>query len=377
MYIDLHKPAKGTTSIRYSGTIIINEIHTYPIYFDVPTSQKENIDTKAQEDAFFLLGSIFASKLRIPLGYPYSVSPLLLQNIGEVLKTIKIEKPIIKKLYHDIKVVLQNGTASSRTGSLPHITKKRGQFFTLGIDSFYTLLCSPKKVDYLLYVDGYDIPLTDKKQLASVHTIINKVAKETGKKAVFIRTNAREVADKIIAWESFDGAALAMCAYFAGWSFSEVYNNNNWGYDDNKTKYCGMGVHIDPYFSTEYMKLLSCGENETRYEKALALSKSPHFNLVLKYARPCWANDKKKDGAMNCGICEKCVRTYLSLVAVSGKLDIPAFPNFDIKVLRKIEPCTAPGVLESFTGAYNGLLQRFGADAQIVKETKRHIDRYN
>lgn len=375
MRIDLQKPRAATDTVRYSGNVFINEKNSYRIYFDTPNQSA--INESAQQDAFFLLGNIFASKLRIPLEYPYGVSPLLMRNAGKVLKTIKIDKPIAKKIYHDMKVALHKGITRSRTDSMSHTPKKRGQFFTLGIDSFYTLLCSPKKVDYLLYVDGYDIPLVDTKQLTSVHTIIKKVAKATGKKAVFIRTNAREVADKIIAWESFDGAALAMCAYFAGGSFREVYNNNNWGYDNNKTKYCGMGVHIDPYFSTEYMKLLSCGENETRYEKAFVLSKSPHFDLVLKYIRPCWENDKKRNGMMNCSVCEKCIRTYLSLAAVSGKLDIPAFPGLNIKVLRKIEPCIAPGVLESFTGAYNGLLKRFGANSDIVRETKRHINRYN
>jgi len=375
MHITLLEPAVTEGAFRYSGEVFINDENQYHIYFDIPTEICSGINRRAQEDAFFLMGSIISSVLCVSFAYPYTVSPALLKNAETIACVLKMHKSPIKSIYHSVKLAVQRALPHARTTSTDVPSNKRGQFFTLGLDSFYTLLCAPKKAEYLVYVDGFDVPLKQIDLLLKIHSTIENVSKKTGTKTLFMSTNVRELSDKILGWESFDGAAFAMCSYFVGYRMNEIYNNNNWGYNNNTTKYCGIGTHIDPYFSTEYIKFLSCGHDKLRYEKAVEMSASPYFDLVLNYARPCYRNDQKGLADFNCCKCAKCTTSYLSLVAASGELIIPAFPDFNIQRLHTIIPVKAPGVKESLEATYKHLYKRFGPDAEIVKETGKYVEK--
>lgn len=82
--------------------------------------------------------------------------------------------------------------------------------FTGGVDSFHSLLFGARPIDFLLYVQGYDVPLNDVARLASIERDLVAVADATGKLPLLTRTNYREV--PVFAapwWERSHGAALA------------------------------------------------------------------------------------------------------------------------------------------------------------------------
>jgi hypothetical protein len=77
---------------------------------------------------------------------------------------------------------------------------------------------------------------------------------------------------------------------------------------------CGSHPLLDPLWSTETLEIVHDGCEATRVEKVARIAQS---GAALRYLRVCWEN---RDGAYNCGRCEKCLRTMISL-RVAGALD--------------------------------------------------------
>ena len=78
---------------------------------------------------------------------------------------------------------------------------------------------------------------------------------------------------------------------------------------------CGSHPLLDPLWSTESIQFVHDGFDATRVAKAKLVST---YDQALKSLRVCW--DNPCDGACNCGVCEKCIRTMINLY-VSGSLD--------------------------------------------------------
>jgi hypothetical protein len=66
-----------------------------------------------------------------------------------------------------------------------------GLCFSLGVDSFHTLLRSGRYVDRLVLAAGYDLPLDDDARLAHACEALDAVAGATGTRGTVIRTNLR------------------------------------------------------------------------------------------------------------------------------------------------------------------------------------------
>ena len=226
------------------------------IYFTLPPEidPTSDIVKNGYIDALFLLSSLFAANQKVNLEFPYAVSPLLKSNIGIITGMLDINKTsLIKKAYHTIKTILQDKAPKLRKEIVKADNNKSGQFFTLGLDSFYTLLIGADKIDYILYIDGFDIQLSQSSTLEKVHGTINMIAEKTGKKALFLNTNIQEISNNIISWRSLHGAALASCAFFAADLLSTVYENSDNDLPVEEMMNWGTGTYINSYYSTEYM----------------------------------------------------------------------------------------------------------------------------
>ncbi len=70
----------------------------------------------------------------------------------------------------------------------------------------------------------------------------------------------------------------------------------------------------DPLYSDEKVEVIHDGCEATRAQKIRSISDSA---LALEHLRVCW---ERVEGAYNCGVCEKCLRTMTSLYAL-GKLE--------------------------------------------------------
>jgi hypothetical protein len=212
----------------------------------------------------------------------------------------------------------------------PVIHKEGGDrvacFFTLGVDSFYTLLKHIDEIDDIIYVDNFELRLSSYVREKTVATI-RDVAKHYGKTAVIERSDARQRLDRFVEWYRYGhGPALASVALAHEDTYRKVYVPAS-----NTMKIiqkCSTHPHIDHLWSTETLRFVHDAPI-TRPEKLRTIGED---TFALNRLRVCW-----QGGDYNCSRCEKCVRTMLSLRLLGLQSD--AFgqmpPLIDIAILSQ------------------------------------------
>ncbi len=290
------------------------------IWFKIPT---KHVHARTGEDAFFTLSLGLAFFLNEDLYFDGVVSQDLIEKTSQIREYFDYGN--FKK---KIRITYQVGKSKTEK------RKGEAQFFSLGIDSFHTLLCyqnAHKKTSrYLVYVDGYDVPLKEQSFLKDIHSRISEVASTTANHPLFIQTNLREISDNIIGWGQYHVSALAAVAmllpfqkmYIAGESFDAP----DWG----------LRTGVDTLFSIDDLSLKLIGHNIPRNLILTKLKKSRFFDLFLNHVRVCWINVESSPILYNCSICQKCLRTQLTLIAL-GYENIPTFNEFDIQALKNIQ----------------------------------------
>jgi hypothetical protein len=192
-----------------------------------------------------------------------------------------------------------------------------GLCFSAGLDAFHTLLRSGRKIDYLVFAHGYDIPIDDERRFAAAEASIRAVAAEVGARPVVVRTNLRGHRPlKGAGWGRTHGGALAALGHACSGELGELLISSAYtresGYD------WGSTWDTDPGWSSSRLKVTHYGDAFTRDAKMRAVVREP---LVREHIRVCWEN-RAETG--NCGECEKCVRTMVH-VSLLGE-DVARWP---------------------------------------------------
>jgi hypothetical protein len=207
---------------------------------------------------------------------------------------------------------------------------KIGCFFTLGVDSFYTLLknintASPgERITHLLLVQGIDIPLSNSSLFNDIFKRIMEVADYYALQIITIKTNIREFSDSIVDWYTYQGSGLASIALSLMPYFKKIYISSS----DIYSTFEPIGSHplIDPLWSTESLEFIHDGCEASRMNKILW--QVGGSSLALKHLRVCFMNAGDQ---YNCGKCEKCFRTMINL-EIAGILNkcetLPAFLDY-------------------------------------------------
>lgn len=271
-------------------------------------------------DTFFLLALPLAIATGEDLYFDGTVSPYILkkvlpiQNFYQEIK--KREIRVNAKAFVDKKLELKQ--------------KQTGQFFTLGVDSFYTLRRAKKQKGFaLIYVDGYDIPFYEKKFLHSVHQNIRNVAKQISGRAQFVETNLRELSDGIIGWGRYHVTALAAVAQLL--SLKKIYISG----ESFEASDWGLRLGVDKLYSTQRTGFTLVGHQVLRIEKIRSILRSDLKNTFLRNVRVCWENVREKNIAYNCSQCQKCIKTQLCLLAEKIQ-KTPTFQSIKTEDLEKI-----------------------------------------
>jgi hypothetical protein len=193
----------------------------------------------------------------------------------------------------------------------PHVGSPKfvGEFFTAGVDSFYTYLKQKKtkdKITHLILVHGFDIPLDNKTFFAEVKKTVEKVAKEEKIQAVTLETNLGQIVEQRLVWDFSHGGALAAIALLLRGGLTKVFVST--AVRNNELFPYGTHPHLDKLWSSETLSIESIGGEYNRLEKIInVVGKSP---LALKYLRVCTQNIK---GKYNCSSCHKCLMTMMYL----------------------------------------------------------------
>lgn len=309
------------------------------VWFSVPSTLANE---SSYQDAFFIVALILALKLQQKLEFEGSVSPGLVAKI-----------PALEKYYRFESSPRRIPVTTAGMLSAPSSHRGHAQFFTLGVDSFYTLthlLKSKTTHPHLLFVDGYDIPVRQKKFLQLIHSHINTVATATGCTPVFMHSNLREFSDEIMNWGQFHVAALAAISYLLPYQ-QIALNGESFDWPD-----WGLRFGVDHLFSTSSQQLTLVGHHLTRDLKIKALKRSPFLRLFLEHVRVCWKNvDHSRSVKYNCSRCQKCLRTMLLFRALD-LTETPTFEPLDLKALKKVD--MVGHVRQEWTILYTLLLKK-------------------
>ena len=191
--------------------------------------------------------------------------------------------------------------------------------FTGGVDAFHTFLENQQRVDRLVYVVGYDVKLRHRRRAADVSRMIRSIAAEVGTASALLRTNLRQhPLMRATPWGRSFGGALAAIGHLLGDSAATlIVSGDGLGYEHPEV---GSRSGTDHLFGSATTSIEHFAPTVTRLEKIRRIAGEP---IVKQHLRVCWQNVGDR---LNCGRCEKCVRTMLSLEACGA---LAAFPGFN------------------------------------------------
>lgn len=212
--------------------------------------------------------------------------------------------------YTDVKY-LWNYPITDHKYKMPVEKKKTVSTFTGGIDSFYTMLNKKDEITEWIYINGFDVPLSNKDLFNKVWNSINESKKMFPfiKNIRLISSNIREVCSKISKQGTEWGFFLFGPAIF---SIVHIYNDINLtyipsSYESTMERRNGSHFFTDYLYSSSTLEIKTDGDID-RIEKTRELcDKLPK---CLDYLRVCWKNPHN---SYNCSRCFKCMRTMYTI----------------------------------------------------------------
>jgi len=191
--------------------------------------------------------------------------------------------------------------------------------FSGGVDAFHSLLAGGHRVDTLVSVVGYDMSLRDRSRAAALRSLVRDVAAATGSRGIVLGTNLRRhPLMKATPWlRAFSGPLAAVGHLLGPTARRMLISSDGLGFEHPEV---GARPSTDPLHGSASLAVEHVAFHVTRLEKIRAIAGE---RIVQQHLRVCWQN---LHGRLNCGVCEKCVRTMLAL-DTCGLLD--RYAGFD------------------------------------------------
>jgi hypothetical protein len=193
--------------------------------------------------------------------------------------------------------------------------------FTAGVNSWYSLLKHDARVSHLLLVRGFDRSLASDTAWQTHRARIARVANRLEKRLVTCETNLRDVIDPMRGaaafWDEYlQGSALAAVGLLLQREVGELIVPAVHTYQ--RLQPWGSSPLLDPLWSSDRLTVAHDGCEASRAEKVAYLATS---EAALETLHVCEEQD------VNCGTCEKCVATQMSLRNAGALERAATFPN--------------------------------------------------
>jgi len=210
-----------------------------------------------------------------------------------------------------------------------------GAFFSGGVDSFYTLLRGLEETGRLrptelVLVAGFDVPLDRDPARRRRRERLTRIAESLGLGLVEISTNLKATRFAAAPWNDLShGCALAATGLALERRYGILLVASTFDYAHLHP----IGSHplTDPLLSTTATRVVHHGAEASRRGKVEYLSRSP---LAMQNLHVCW----RQGDDLNCGACEKCLRTRLMLELAGASSRATLFPAgpLDLDLVARI-----------------------------------------
>ena len=237
-----------------------------------------------------------------------------------------------------------NGKSKWTPGSEP---RDAGSFLSGGIDSLALLRVNhlryratdSGRIKHCFLVYGFDMGSKPGHAKAFAQTVLSlsEVARDAGVKLVPVHTNIKSLNDGLQFWmQQFHGACLAAVGHSVAKRIRSI---------SIAATHCVSDLHpwgshplIDPNYSSTELRVQHVGIEHSRVAKTQMIA---DWEAGLQSLRVCTQIDsalRSPSKGLNCGKCEKCVRTMTALLAVGALGRTQVFPENDVskEMLRSV-----------------------------------------
>lgn len=233
------------------------------------------------------------------------VDQTLLENLEEAIDAWTMWRP---DLYRRIRL-----SADQAATMTPDRSAGAALMYSGGVDANYALVAHKegllgqrnRDVRTAVMVQGFDIPLSDERWFSVARKHALPILDHFNCPLTEVQTNWRSIC---IDWEMEHGFGMAAVlhqlgnSYGAGvWAADEPYNREVIPWGSNSIS--------NPLLSSDGFPIRCVGAGINRSAKIGIIGK---IDCISTHLRVCW---RHPDNGLNCGTCEKCVRTRLALRA--------------------------------------------------------------
>lgn len=258
-------------------------------------------------------------------------------------RALQLEGAVDEVLLHNLQAIqkMMHGWFPRRLTIVPVTPQRtltsepqpgRGAFFSGGADSFFTLAQADPKLDSIVLVGGFDIPVHLTAIIEQAAVTQRAAATEFGASAIQVMTNIRSLTGTVTDWGTEQhGACLASVAYALKAHLGQVCIASSFTDDDLHP--WGSHPDLDPLWSSSGQTITHDTTTELRIEKLDAIMSIPSAREGL---RVCW----ELTGDLNCGSCEKCIRTQVNLYLTGHDGECATLPPLrieDVRTVRLVE----------------------------------------
>ncbi len=257
------------------------------------------------------------------------ICPLLREGLDTVMA-------LIHEWYGDGYKTLKIEAKTSTKTLLSDSPARAGLFLSGGFDSLAALRLNrlhyapqhPGLVKDCFMIHGFDIGGVVKRGMKyhvfdRAKAAMASIAKDAKVKLIPVYTNIRHLCDDRDLWlEKFFGAVLAAVAHTFVSRINLVYIASS--YDIPNLVPCGSHPLIDPAFSSYDLRIIHRDVELPRMDKIRLIA---DWDVAFQNFRVCLANVTDH---LNCGKCEKCVRTMTELAAIGALAKTKAFFEDDV-----------------------------------------------
>jgi len=281
------------------------------LWFSFPRRYRDHISTEANGFAVALLP--LAMALGEDLYIEGALSPRLLSGLEEYQRIQCAWNP---SPFMPVRIEAENLQSPIADPNRRAV----GSSFSGGVDSAYTLwrhLPENEKnpsyrISHCLIINGFDedVDLDESGRFASIKQAMQPMMDHVGTEFIVCRTNYMEFGDRKMLKQAFAALVIAP-ALVLGRLFSAFYVPASYRFDDFYRD--GSHLMFDHLIATETMETIHDGSHVKRTEKTEVISKWSETYTTLRVCGCDPVYDEENNFILNCGRCEKCIRTMKTL----------------------------------------------------------------